>query len=112
MSSKSSKTTLVHSDGIFHGLPVFPDTTTGLRAMVVGASGQSGQPMIDVLRANPQRWEKIYALSRRSPKLPNSSNVEHLPVDLLWEPDKISSLLREHGVQVSVPLANRTTIQP
>ena len=99
MTIKQSKTFLVRSDGIFHGLPVFPDDLSGLRAIVVGASGQSGQPMVDVLGSNPQRWEKVYALSRRPPALKNITNVEHVPVDLLWRPERISDLLLKHQVQ-------------
>lgn len=99
MTAASDKTFLVRSEGIFHGLPVLPDELRGQRAMVVGASGQSGQPMIDALDSNPQRWEKVYALSRRSPTTNKTSNVEHVPVDLLWSPERISATLLKHQVQ-------------
>lgn len=66
--------------------------------MVIGASGQTGQPVVDVLGANPDRWEKIYALSRRPP-FTDAKNVEHVAVDLLWEPEQIARLLRQHEVQ-------------
>lgn len=99
--TRASKVTQIYSDGIFHGLPIFPESLSGLRAMIVGASGQSGQPLVDVLSSNPNRWEKVYALSRRPPAR-SSSNVEHVPVDLLWETERISSVLVEHKVQVSV----------
>lgn len=95
--STTRKVMQIYSEGIFHGLPIFPESTSGLRAMFVGASGQSGQPMLDVLSSNPQRWEKIYALSRRPV---HGINVEHVPIDLLWEPEKISSTLLSHKVQV------------
>lgn len=97
---RTNNTQLVRSEGIFHGLPCYPDSIEGLRAMVVGASGQSGQPMIDVLSSDPQRWAKVYALSRRPPTSINGSNVEHVPTDLLWSHEKIASMLREHAVQV------------
>lgn len=98
MTGTSCKSYQVLSEGIFHGLPIIPASSKGLRAMVIGASGQTGQPVIDVLGANPDRWEKIYALSRRPP-LTDAKNVEHLAVDLLWEPEQIARLLRQHEVQ-------------
>ena len=100
MDTHSSNTQLVRSEGIYHGLPCFPETITGLKAMVVGASGQSGQPMIDILSSEPRRWQKVYALSRKPPKAASDSNVEHVPIDLLWSQEKIASALREHAAQV------------
>ena len=99
MAARSNKTQLVRSEGIYHGLPCFSESITGLKAMVVGASGQSGQPMIDVLSSEPQRWKKVYALSRKRPTAAADSNVEHVPIDLLWSQEKIAAALREHDVQ-------------
>ena len=99
MAKTSGKAFLVCSQGILHGVPVFPDSTKNLRAIVVGASGTSGEPVIDVLSSNPQRWQKVYALSRKPPVTTYPSHVEHLPVDLLWEPEKMSEFLSEHEVQ-------------
>ena len=100
MSNATGNIQTVRSDGIFHGLPVLGDDHHGLRAIVVGASGMSGQPMIDVLIQSPQRWGKVYALSRRAPQLSRSSNVaEHVPMDLLKEPEEIATELKEHGAQ-------------
>ncbi|KAK5065316.1 hypothetical protein LTR84_001154 [Exophiala bonariae] len=98
MAHVASKTYHVRSEGIFHGLPVIDAARKSLRAIVVGASGQSGQPVVDVLSSSPDRWEKVYALSRRSPKT-EAKNVEHIAVDLLWEPDRIASAMRKHKVQ-------------
>lgn len=98
MAHTTSKTYQVRSEGIFRGLPVIDPTQKNLRAIVVGASGQSGQPVVDVLSSSPDRWEKIYALSRRPPAT-EAKNVEHVAVDLLWEPDQIASALRKHKVQ-------------
>ena len=90
----------VRSDGIYHGLPVLDPNTTGLRAIVVGASGMSGQQMIDVLAQSPQRWETIYALSRRPPQPSNGVDVaKHVPTDLLKEPNEIAERLKEHNAQ-------------
>lgn len=100
MNGPSSQSHIVHSKGIFRGLPDIPSHLSGLRAIVVGASGTSGQPMVDVLSSNPGRWEKVYALSRRPPKTKEySKNVQHVPMDLQYEPDKIVAILREYRVQ-------------
>ncbi|OCT50045.1 NAD dependent epimerase/dehydratase family protein [Cladophialophora carrionii] len=99
MSGATSKTYQVRSDGIFCGLPVLDTSLKGLRAVVVGASGQSGQPVVDVLSANSNRCEKVYALSRRPPAT-DAKSVEHVPVDSLWEPEKVASILRKHKIQV------------
>ena len=57
--------------------------------------------MIDVLTQNPQRWEKVYALSRRAPTVSTdaTSNVEHVPFDLLKEPSELAAQMKEHGVK-------------
>lgn len=99
MSVNGPKSVVVHSSGIFNGLPELPSHHTGLRAIVVGASGTSGQPLVDVLSASPQRWEKVYAMSRRPPLAKKGSNVEHVPMDLLQEPAQIAETLRKHHVQ-------------
>lgn len=90
----------VRSDGIHHGLPVLPKDASGLRAIVVGASGMSGQSMINVLAEDPKRWEKVYALSRRPPKLVKAvRNVIHVSVDFLKEPNEIANLLKDSAVK-------------
>lgn len=101
---KNSGAQAVYSNGIYNGLPVIDDDHKGLSAIVVGASGMSGQTMIDVLIQNPQRWQKVYALSRRSPKLSadTTSNVQHVPFDLLKEPSELAAQMMEHGVKADV----------
>ncbi|KAK5165801.1 uncharacterized protein LTR77_008724 [Saxophila tyrrhenica] len=94
---------VVHSRGSCHGLPVIADEHQGLSAIVVGASGMSGQSMIDVLLLSPKRWSTIYALSRRPPQADGDSTaLEHVPTDLLKEPSEIAKTLTEHGVQADV----------
>jgi hypothetical protein len=100
----TSKEFVVHSDGIFHGLPSFPDTLEcrNLTALVTGATGLSGYHMVKVLAASPQRWSKIYCLSSRPPP-PNffedlgegASRVEHFAVDFLGDASKIALRLEE-----------------
>lgn len=91
----------VFSKGIYHGLPTFPDHDgKKLRAIVTGANGISGSAMVKVLSEAPERWEKIYALSRRPPtgKLP--PHVEHIAVDFLdSSPTEIGQVLKERGVE-------------
>ncbi|KAK3716889.1 hypothetical protein LTR37_006239 [Vermiconidia calcicola] len=99
-------TQTVRSDGIYHGLPVLDNGHQCLRAIVVGASGMSGQTMIDLLLGNPQRWEKVYAMSRRAPQIDaqasGTANVEHVPMDLLKEPSEMATLLTEHCVKADI----------
>jgi hypothetical protein len=96
--TNGGKEFVVRSEGIFHGIPTFPDSTKGLRAMIVGASGTSGQPLIDVLGANPQRWSHVYALSRKPPES-SSPNIVHVPTDLSWDPEKLCEVFKKHKVQ-------------
>lgn len=90
---------VVKSDGIFHGLPTYPDNLEGLTAIVTGTNGISGHHLLEVLAKSPRRWSKIYSLSRRPPasgSLP--PNAEHLALDFLESPEAISKVLKERGV--------------
>lgn len=88
----------VQQKGIYHNLPVFDPATTGLTAIVTGANGISGFHTMRVLLQSPERWSKVYALSRRPPPKemmallpePQRSRVEHIAVDFLDEPCKIA----------------------
>lgn len=106
----TSEQQVVYSNGIFHGLPTFAKTedSTGLTAVVTGANGISGYHMVKVLAAAPERWKKIYCLSRRPPPdyffagLGNdaASRVEHVPIDFLDDPASIAKSLKSHVAQV------------
>lgn len=95
-------THLVRSEGIFHGLPTYPDSVKDLTAIITGANGISGYHMVKALAAAPQRWKKIYCLSRRPPPdyffsdlgKDASSRVEHVSVDFLSDPAAIAESLR------------------
>ena len=89
---------IVYSKGQCHGLPLLDDSIQDLSAIVVGASGMSGQSMIDILVQYPRRWSNIFALSRRPPKLSGQA-VKHVPMDLLKPPEETAAALSEHGVQ-------------
>jgi hypothetical protein len=90
----------VQSKGIFHGLPVYPEELTGLTAIITGANGISGHYMLRVLAQSPNRWKKIYCLSRRPPIVPGGlpTNAEHIPLDFLKDPKDIAAVLKERNV--------------
>lgn len=99
----ASNTQLVQSIGILHGLPVYPDTPEykGLTAIVTGANGISGYHMVKALAATPERWSKIYCLSRRPPPDyffqelgDGAARVEHVEADFLSNPSDIEKSLR------------------
>ncbi len=92
----------VQSKGIFHGLPVYPNTSefTNLTAIVTGANGISGYHMVKVLAASPERWSKIYCLSRRPPPDyffddlgEGASRVEHIEADFLSDSSDVGKNL-------------------
>ncbi|KAI1846416.1 hypothetical protein JX265_011905 [Neoarthrinium moseri] len=91
----------VQSIDIYHGLPVYDDSLTGLTAIITGANGISGYHMLQVLSRSPSRWRKIYCLSRRPPYMPGGlpSNAEHVALDFLKTPEEIAATLKDKGVQ-------------
>jgi hypothetical protein len=91
----------VQSRGIYHGLPVFHSSLKGLTAIITGANGISGNYMLRVLAQDPERWSKIYCLSRRPPAIPNGlpQNAEHIALDFLKEPEEIGKVLNDKGVK-------------
>ncbi|TPN85589.1 SDR family oxidoreductase [Mesorhizobium sp. CU2] len=92
---------VIQSRGIFHGLPTYPETLTGLTAIVAGANGISGSYIVRALAQSPQRWSKIWALSRRpATGTPAGDQVEHVAMDLLdASPQSIAAELKEKGVK-------------
>ena len=91
----------VQSKGIFHGLPTYPSSLSNLTAIVTGANGISGYHMVRVLAAAPERWSKIYCLSRRPPPKnfytdlgEGSERVEHVSVDFLGDIEGIKDALK------------------
>jgi len=91
----------VVSKGIFHGLPTYPQYDgKKLMAIVTGANGISGSAMVKVLSEAPERWEKVYALSRRPASHSGGDNVIPIAVDFLNStPEQIAKILREHNVK-------------
>lgn len=99
----TEKTELVRSHGIYHALPTYPksDGHHGLTAIVTGANGISGYHMVKVLAAAPERWAKIYCLSRRPPPDyffrdlgEGAARVEHVEVDFLDTSGAIGKALK------------------
>lgn len=99
----TSTTQQVQSKGYLHGLPVYPDSSElkGLTAIVTGANGISGYHMVKVLAASPERWSKVYCLSRRPPPDyffrelgDGAARVEHVEVDFLSKPAEIGKSLQ------------------
>lgn len=90
----------IQSKGIFHGLPVYPPHLKGLTAIITGANGISGHYMLRVLAQSPERWSKIYCLSRRPPTIPNGlpKNAKHIAIDFLADPGEIAKTLKNQGV--------------
>lgn len=100
----TSTTQQVQSKGYLHGLPVYPDSSEfkGLTAIVTGANGISGYHMVKVLAASPERWSKVYCLSRRPPPDyffrelgDGAARVEHVEADFLSDPSDIGKSLRD-----------------
>ncbi|KAM5472880.1 hypothetical protein MauCBS54593_002593 [Microsporum audouinii] len=92
----------VQSKGIYHGLPVFPESLTGLSAIVTGANGISGHHMLRVLAESPERWTNVYSMSRRAPLVATKwkTNVQHIPLDFLNStPLELAKAMREKGVK-------------
>lgn len=96
----------LHTNGIFKNLPTFSPEIQGLSAIVTGANGISGFFTLRVLLQSPQRWRKVWTLSRRPPTpemmallTPEQrSRVEHVAVDFLEAPEAIANVLKAKGV--------------
>lgn len=48
---------------------------------------------------SPERWTKIYALSRRPPSGTWPKQVEHIPLDFLKSPEEIAAVLKEKNIK-------------
>lgn len=97
MAARTYQTT--YSEGIFHGLPTFPDHD-GKRysAIVTGANGISGSEIVNALSASPERWETVYAVSRRPPPSANPS-IKPIAADFTDSPETLAKLFQEHNVK-------------
>ncbi|KAJ8117826.1 hypothetical protein OPT61_g1069 [Boeremia exigua] len=96
----NSKVTAVHQSGVYCCLPTYP-SIQGRTAIVAGATGISGWNTIRSLLDSPDRWSKIYAISRSPPEQKlmdllspeQQSRIHHLAIDFSCTPEKISKSL-------------------
>lgn len=89
----------IYSSGIHHGLPTFPDHDgKKYTAIVTGANGISGSEIVNALIAAPERWEIIYAMSRRPPPAANE-RVKPIAADFKDStPEQLAELFKSEGV--------------
>lgn len=89
---------VTHSVGIYHGLPTF--NVENQIAIVTGSNGLSGQAMLKILLANPERWSTIYAVSQGPPLEGGytGKNVHHISTNFLADAEKVGSDLKEFGL--------------
>lgn len=92
---------VVVNKGIYRGLPTYQEDVKDLVALVTGANGISGYHMVKVLASSPQRWKKVYCLSRRPPPDyffdelgEGASHIEHVSVDFLEDAVSIANSLQ------------------
>lgn len=97
----TSKKETVVSHGIYHALPTYGSEHKGLTAIVTGGNGISGYHMVKVLSSAPERWSKIYCLSRRPPPDyffeelgEGAARVEHVEADFLDSSGAIGKALK------------------
>jgi len=89
----------VEDRGIFYSLPTFPAHDNKKYTIIVtGANGLSGSHMVDVLAATPERWETVYAMSRKPP-VHSSPNVKTIAADFLESsPEELSVIFQKEGI--------------
>lgn len=93
-------TQTVYSEGILHGLPTFPSHDgKKYTAIVTGANGISGSEIVNALAASPERWETIYAMSRRPPASEHA-NVKNIAADFLDStPEELAEIFKKEGIK-------------
>ena len=101
MASTHVHSRTVENRGIYYGLPTYPSKVKGLKALVFGANGISGNNMLRVLSQAPERWAQVTALSRRPQMSARGlgENVTHVQADLLQSPTDIAKILKDHQIQ-------------
>lgn len=93
--------------GIYCNLPTFDPSITGLKAMIVGATGISGSNTMRSLLDSETRWSTIYAVSRSPPTAAMMSlltkqqqdRIVHVSIDLSSSSDDIADKLRKSNVR-------------
>ncbi|KAI4924640.1 hypothetical protein J4E85_007757 [Alternaria conjuncta] len=103
----SSSQQPLRQSGIYHNLPTFDSSARDLKAIVCGATGISGFNTIRSLLDTPDRWSKIYALSRSpiSKELlsfltdEQRARLQHISIDLSSSSGEIAKSLKEAGAE-------------
>ncbi|KAL0776812.1 hypothetical protein CaCOL14_006330 [Colletotrichum acutatum] len=96
----------LQNKGIFRNLPTFPSDVTDLTALITGANGISGFHTLRVLLDAPQRWKKVWIVSRSplSEKMMSffsaeqQKRIEHISLDFLADANVIAQGLEERQV--------------
>lgn len=90
----------LQTHGIFHSLPTFPEHDgRKFSAIVTGTNGISGAQLVEVLSQVPNRWGKIFALSRKPPTT-KRTNVYSIAADFLNSgPEEITKILKDNGLE-------------
>jgi hypothetical protein len=97
------KTSTVYSKGIFNALPTFPEHDGNqYTAIVTGANGISGAHIVRALSGSPQRWKRVYALSRKLSHYDQLENVTSIAADFLKSPEEIARILGKESVKAYV----------
>jgi|SRR6266487_4009241 len=89
-----------YSEALFHGLPTFPaHDGKKYTAIVTGANGISGSEIVNALVASPERWESIYAMSRR-PLENKNPQAKNIAADFLGSsPEELTEIFKKEGVK-------------
>ncbi|CAG5156869.1 uncharacterized protein ALTATR162_LOCUS4662 [Alternaria atra] len=97
----------LRQSGIYRNLPTFDSSVKNLKAIVCGATGISGFNTIRSLLDTPDRWSKIYAVSRKpfSKELlafftdEQRARLQHISIDLSSSGDDIAKSFKDAGVE-------------
>lgn len=102
----SSASQPLRQSGIYRNLPTFDPKIKGLKAIVCGATGITGIHTIRALLDTPDRWSKVYALSRSqlSEEIlqflteEQRARLQHISIDLSAAPEETAKTFKDHGV--------------
>ncbi|KAG9186816.1 hypothetical protein G6011_09924 [Alternaria panax] len=97
----------LRTSGIYRNLPTFDTSVKDLKAIVCGATGISGFNTIRCLLDTPDRWSKIYALSRKPFSKEafafftdeQRGRIQHISIDLCSKSEDIAKSLKDAGVE-------------
>lgn len=101
----SLNTLTIQNKPPYYALPTYDQSLQNLTALITGANGISGFHLAKVLADAPERWKKIYCLSRKPPadyfwdEMPDGAKerVEHIAADFLGDEKEIVKALRGVG---------------